>query len=68
MAVACLRAPVKEFEYVAVDGALDLIEKAAQLPDHRVSGWKSGAFRSEIEKDLAATPPHDPSLYDADLV
>ncbi len=53
---------------IRLDSALDLIEKAAQLPDHRVSGWKSSAFRSEIDKALAATPPHDPRQYDTDLV
>lgn len=47
-----------------LDRALDLIEQASQLPDHCVPGWKSTAFRSEIAKALAASPPHDPSQYD----
>jgi hypothetical protein len=58
---------------IRLDRTLELIEQARDLEHHLVDHWNprratnSNGFRNQMEKALAATPPHDARVYDSDL-
>jgi hypothetical protein len=58
----------KSQQHCRLDRVLDIIENALALPHHAVVFWTTSGFKQQIARALAATPPHNPSLYLPDLL
>jgi hypothetical protein len=50
-------------EDARLEKTVTMIEQALNLKDHCVCHWRNPEFRTQIERALKATPPHDPDQY-----